>query len=333
MIYTVIGEILGCSDTATSDITVNPLPFITINNPVICLGFDAILSANGATSYVWDDGSTFNPYTVSPFQTTTYSVTGTDANNCSDTSSAVVTVNPNPSVTAEPVVICSGDTAILTAIGATNYIWNTGDIVNPLIVTPIVTTIYSVTGTNAFSCTDTDSATVTVYPTPVIDFTADPWATELGNPILFTGSSTVPINLWQWDFGDTFTDNSGQIVNHTYLNDGTYIITLIASTIHQCESTINHSVIIETNLFFPNVFTPNSDGINDKFEIVGLKPDKENSLQIFNRWGKKIYEKSQYDNSWTGEGAADGTYYFIFIWKSYSLGKETSHSGSVSILR
>ncbi len=331
--YTVIGDANGCKDTTTTIVTVNPLPFITINSPSICMGSDAILTANGATTYIWNDGSSSNPYTVSPFQTTTYYVTATDANNCSDTASTLVIVNPTPTIATSGDTICSGTTATLTASGASSYVWSTGATSNLLIVTPATTTIYPVTGTNSFGCTDVDTAIAIVYPTPIIDFIANPWATEVDNPIVFTGSSNVTVNQWLWNFGDSFTDNTGANVLHTYTSDGEYVVTLTTSTDHPCVSSISHSVIIELNLQFPNVFTPNADGQNDKFEIVGLKPDKENKLLIYNRWGKKIYEKEHYENSWSGEGAADGTYFYVFTWKSYSLGREASHSGSVTILR
>ena len=332
-IYTVIGDRYGCKDTTSTTITVNPLPFITINSPSICLGGDAVLSASGATSYVWNDGSTFNPYTVSPFQTTTYSITGTDANGCSDTTSTLVTINPNPTVIANPAYMCEGDSATITATGAISYVWNTGDTSPSITVNPSTTTVYTVTGSNSFGCVGTDTANALVYPTPIIDFIANPWAEQIDNPIIFTGSANVPVVLWQWSFGDGFTDNSGDVVTHTYANDGTFHVTLNITSDHSCLSTITHDVIIELDMQFPNVFTPNSDGTNDTFEIVGLKPDKENKLQVFNRWGKKIYEKERYDNSWTGEGAADGTYYYIFSWKSYTQGKELSYSNTVTIIR
>ncbi|MEI8204746.1 MAG: gliding motility-associated C-terminal domain-containing protein, partial [Bacteroidota bacterium] len=261
-------------------------------------------------------------------------VTGTDVNNCVDSATAIVTVHPNPTVTANPDYICQGDTIILTATGASTYLWSPGGSTsNPLIVMPNTSTVYTVTGTNSFGCTGIDTANAIVYPTPAIDFEANPWGIEVDNPITFTGSSDVPVSQWQWNFGDSFTDNSGVVVTHAYASDGTFVVTLKVITDHSCKSAISHSVIIELGLQFPNVFTPNGDGVNDKFEIIGLKPNKENTLQVFNRWGKKIYEKASYDNSWTGEGAADGTYYFIFTWKSYTLGREASYSGSVTIVR
>ena len=93
---------------------------------------------------------------------------------------------------------------------------------------------------------------------------------------------------------------------------------------------ISHSVIIELYVQFPNVFTPNGDGVNDKFEIVGLKPGKENKLEVFNRWGKKIYESTNYKNDWDGENYADGVYYFIF---TLPQGIAEPTHGTVTIMR
>ncbi|MEI8205111.1 MAG: gliding motility-associated C-terminal domain-containing protein, partial [Bacteroidota bacterium] len=323
----------NCSDSATAIVTVHPNPIVNVNNAAICFGHDANLTATGAVNYIWNDGNNGNPYIVSPFQTTTFYVTGTDANNCSDSATAIVTVNPNPTITISSVPICSGATASLTAAGAATYVWNTGATSNPLVVTPSVTTNYTVTGTNTFGCVSTANANATVYPIPIIDFNANPWGAEVETPIIFTGNSNVPITQWQWDFGDSYTDNSGVVVTHSYVNDGEFEVTLTVTSDHTCVNSITHPVVIELSLQFPNVFTPNGDGVNDKFEIVGLKPEKENKLEVFNRWGKKVYEKSSYDNSWSGEGASDGTYYFIFTWKSYTLGREASYSGSVMILR
>jgi len=62
----------------------------------------------------------------------------------------------------------------------------------------------------------------------------------------------------------------------------------------------------------PNVFTPNSDGLNEAFVIDGVENFPGSTLQIFDRWGTLVYESSSYNNSWTGRDQAEGTYYYIF---------------------
>jgi gliding motility-associated-like protein/uncharacterized repeat protein (TIGR01451 family) len=73
-------------------------------------------------------------------------------------------------------------------------------------------------------------------------------------------------------------------------------------------------VTINANFFklsIANTFTPNGDGINDYFNIVGLNQYAENDLTIFNRWGSEIYRKQNYANNWSGEGLGEGTYFYL----------------------
>jgi gliding motility-associated-like protein/uncharacterized repeat protein (TIGR01451 family) len=73
-------------------------------------------------------------------------------------------------------------------------------------------------------------------------------------------------------------------------------------------------VTINANFFklsIANTFTPNGDGINDYFNIVGLNQYAENDLTIFNRWGSEIYRKQNYENNWSGEGLGEGTYFYL----------------------
>ncbi|MDD3875193.1 MAG: DUF2341 domain-containing protein [Bacteroidales bacterium] len=83
-------------------------------------------------------------------------------------------VHPLPNISVSPVVICEGETATLTASGGVSYEWSTGSLTNPLIVNPITTTTYSVTGTNVNLCSDSTQVVVTVNPLPlnIFDLTA-----------------------------------------------------------------------------------------------------------------------------------------------------------------
>lgn len=168
----------GCSAGASVTITVNPKPTITTTNKAHCAGSSDTLFASGAISYVWSPATglscTACPSPIAtPAATTTYTVTGTDANGCTNTATSLVTVNPNPTVTITGNTnICIGGSASLTASGsATSYSWtpaatlSCSTCANP-IATPTATTTYTVTGTNAFGCTSTSTVTVTVNPLP-----------------------------------------------------------------------------------------------------------------------------------------------------------------------
>jgi len=194
--YTVTGSSGGCSGTATSTVTVNALPNVTVNSPTICPGGSATLTAAGATSYLWDTGSTTNPLIVTPANTTTYTVTGTSSG-CSATATSTVTVNANLNVTVNSPTICDGQNATLTAAGATTYVWSDGSTTNPLVVSPASTTNYTVTGTS-ISCTGTGTATVTVNPVPTV--TVNSPTICAGSPATLTAAGAA---TYTWNNGST----------------------------------------------------------------------------------------------------------------------------------
>jgi len=103
---------------------------------------------------------------------------------------------------------------------------------------------------------------------------------------------------------------------------GTYKLTYrICSTIDPsvCSEAVA-TVIIENDLFIPNVFTPNGDGNNDNFVIIGIEGFDRVGITIVNRWGNEVYRNENYDNTWNGRGLNEGTYYYII----------TTHKGGKS---
>jgi len=149
-----------CVDTKTVQVTVNTLPTLTVTaSPSVCAFSTATATASGAQTYSWSTTSTAPTISITPAVNGTYTVsvnvTGTDANNCSNTATVSIAVNPQPSVTAvSSPTICSGQNATLTAGGANTYVWNTTATTAVIIVSPTITTSYTVTGTNTFGCTN-----------------------------------------------------------------------------------------------------------------------------------------------------------------------------------
>jgi gliding motility-associated-like protein len=83
----------------------------------------------------------------------------------------------------------------------------------------------------------------------------------------------------------------------------------------------------------PTLFTPNGDGKNDVFEIVGLDKYTENELIIVNRWGNEIYRQHNYSNTWTGDGLSEGTYYYLLRVKKQGATEWEVFKGFTTILR
>lgn len=149
--YTVMGTAGTCSATATVSVNVLSTPVITVNNGTICTGSSFTINPSGASTYTIQGGNAV----VSPNTTSSYSVVGTGTNGCiSSTATSSVLVNNLPSVSAasSSTLICVGQTASITASGATAYVWNTTATTAVIAVSPTTTTSYTVTGTDANNC-------------------------------------------------------------------------------------------------------------------------------------------------------------------------------------
>lgn len=134
-IYEVVGTTLnGCQDSTEVNITVHPAPQLSLTpDQGICPGFAANIAVSGATNYLWDNPSVTNTgAAVTPSQTTTYTVIGSNVFNCFDTASTTVTVYPQPSAnfTASPLILTNDNPTVLftsAALNAATAIWDFGD--------------------------------------------------------------------------------------------------------------------------------------------------------------------------------------------------------------
>jgi hypothetical protein len=164
--YTVNGTTNGCTNTKTVSVTVKATPTVAVSNATICSGNTANLTATGATTYSWNTGGTTASISVAPIATTNYTVTGT-TNGCTNTKTVSVNVKATPTVAVSNATICSGNSTILIASGATTYSWNTGGTTASISVTPNVSSNYTVTGTTN-GCTNIKTVSVNVKATPTV---------------------------------------------------------------------------------------------------------------------------------------------------------------------
>ncbi|MFH0867226.1 MAG: YCF48-related protein [Bacteroidota bacterium] len=183
-IYTVTVTNNGCSATDDVVVTVNALPNANAgNNVTICLGDSTTLNATGGITFVWNPSATLTDANIanpvaSPTSTTTYTVTVTDTNGCLNSDNVTVTVSFLSANPISDVDICLGSSTILSASGGTTYEWSPGTglssttVSNPT-ASPVTTTNYVVTITNADGCTATDDVTVTVNLLPTANAGTD----------------------------------------------------------------------------------------------------------------------------------------------------------------
>ena len=202
--------------------------------------------------------------------------------------------------------------------------------------------------------------TIVVNPQPIAEFEADPsisMLSENGGVVNFINYADQTMvssgnGSFYWDFDDGTIDSTNFEGPHTFTSWGDYNVTLHVQSNSGCSSEITHTIVIETDLIFPNVITPNGDGINDVWAIENLNtninpedPDgyRNNRLIIHDRWGKKVYDAKNYDTYakdgtiypgnqiFDGSGLNDGVYYYSFQYKGKA--KTITFNGSITIVR
>ncbi|MDO9001806.1 MAG: LamG-like jellyroll fold domain-containing protein, partial [Bacteroidota bacterium] len=220
--YTINGTTGVCSGSALVTVSVNATPTIIISGSApICAGASATLSASGASTYTWNPGNLVgSTVIVTPATTTNYTVIGSNGS-CTASAVTLVTVISNPTITAlgSPASICQGASSSLLAAGAVSYTWQPGNLNGALItVTPAISTIYTVSGTNASGCVASNTLLITVNPNPTI--TINP-----ASPTVCIGSST------------TLTANGA--INYTWTPGGNTTATIAISPTIATTYTVN----------------------------------------------------------------------------------------------
>ena len=211
--YTLSGTQNGCTNSETHTVNVTSQATIAISQsqPTVCAGQSVVLSASGATDYVWSSnaGSAItNTVSVTPAGTTTYSVTGSTGS-CSGTQSISVTVVPLPviSISTTQSSICSGQATLLNASGADTYTWssNAGNVTNDTVsVFPTTTTTYTVTG-DSLGCTALQTVTINVSTPPIVSITASQTAICSGQSAVLTANGASNY-VWSSNAGSATTD-------------------------------------------------------------------------------------------------------------------------------
>ena len=213
------------------------------------------------------------------------------------------------------------------------YSWSNGIPTNNQTVTPLVSTTYTITVSDA--CADspdptpnnTDSISITLnIPLPLgltvgNDVTACPEDVVNLN-VVTTGGAQPLTYLWTSNGIDTINAAGTANANIIVSAEGLYTINVLDN----CGNTQNEQLMVNVAqnclLNIPNIITPDSKGslINETFFIENLDEFPGSSLVIYNRFGNKIYGTSNYVNNWSGDKYSDGTYYYVLTVPSSKLG-------------
>lgn len=198
--------------------------------------------------------------------------------------------------------------------------------------------IYNITVKDDYGCSIDTGFRTEAYDNPEVEIFTDPdsiaYIQKPDVAFFYNNLSSDSIDIishfWGVEIGDPAYPDSvlddlppDPIVN--YVTVGTWPARLTVYNQQGCDTIYNHNMIIKpVKLFIPNVFTPNSDGINDEFKIaIEEEGDNKNTeillneyyqsskLVVFNRWGRVVHESDDYQNDWDGGKLSDGVYYFV----------------------
>jgi hypothetical protein len=294
--YTVTGtDANGCVNTATTTVTVNAIPSVFANSTaaIVCSGSPVTLTGSGATSYTWT-GGVMDAVAFNPSSTNTYTVTGTDANGCTNTAITTVTVNSLPTVFANSTTaaVCTGSSVTLTGSGAATYTW-TGGITDAVPFNPTFSLTYTVTGTDANGCTNTATTTVIVNPLPTVTGTPSTTSACLPDaPVALTGTPAGGTWSGTGVTGSSFSPATAGLGAHTVM----YTYTDANGCTNTATSTITVSVCAsvadQTFENGVNVFPNPNNGV---FTIQTNANIGELVIEITDMQGRVVYSSVEND--------------------------------------
>lgn len=316
----------ACGASSQETVVVNPMPIVNASaDQGICPGDSVQIIATGALTYSWSPStdlsstSIANPY-ASPSSPITYLVTGTDANGCSDTADVSITVFTPSSITfSGGTQVCEGDSLFLIANNVvSNIVWTPSNTVsNPnsasTYVFPSSDETYTVTGDDANGCTVSNSISIIVNTVDAV-MSANPDNGTVPLTVDFTNSSSNGV-MYIWNYGNGIIDTTYNLssTQTVFETEGTYNVTLTAITAAGCMDVTSVTIYVfpECVVSVPNIFSPNGDNVNDLMKVICSQTLKSMNMQIFDRWGKKVIELNDPNQTWDGEGCSEGTYYYI----------------------
>ena len=364
----------GCQNIDTVAVTYNsngPVAEAGFGNNNLCTGGTILLGGSPTVvggiapySYTWLPATGLNNASIAnPLATltgdTVYVIIITDVTGCQDIDSVAISYHPsgpfadagigNPALCYGYPIVLGGIPSASAGVSPYTYFWlpaaglNSNIISNPTDTIGTSNTIYYLTVTDALGCSDLDSTYVAILGTGIIaNFIATPNQGIEPLVVQFTNQSIGSGLSYQWNFGDNGTSTT-ENPHHIFYNSSdtafNFLITLIATDTNGCIDTalLKALLVDPTNInTFPNVFTPNDDGVNDVFKF-DLGNVSLVSAVIFNRWGQKILEWNTPLGGWDGrtasaEPAASGVYFYILTIMDKDK-KSTQKLGSILLER
>ena len=305
----------NCSGSDAIQLTFSQSPQVNLgNDTTYCNTPTIILDATtvGGVDYIWQDGTHNATYTVTAPGTYTVNVTNND--NCTGTDNiSIFFISTDAFDLGNDTVICENEFIVLDAfIQGASYWWQDNSTSSSFMVTEAGT--YSVVINHPAGCSITDSIQVGFAPPlEVIDL---PFDTTLCTNQTVTFNAYQPnATTYQWEGASGFFgQNDPTDTSFLAIFEGIYRVTVS----NGCDA-LTHviEVFVEDcscTPFIPSAFSPNFDGINDEFRVFSNCPLENFSMQIFDRWGNRLYFSADRDTGWDGTFNGQVMDTNIYVW-------------------
>ncbi len=234
---------------------------------------------------------------------------------------------PDVVVLDRQTYLCSGDSLVidLTSLNLSNILWNDGD--NSLVKTIYDAGIISLSYIDANGCPSEDKTTIFARKLPEIN---------LGDDVIICQDSILIIDLATPE-NMTVSWNNNDIKSIIYITQKGYYSVTVSNECGESSDDIRVDMIdCTTKIFYPNVFSPNGDGINDLFTINSYN-SVNMSCSVYDRWGNLMFFQSGDKISWDGkfknQTAATGVYTFVLVFTDYSSKQKNIISDNLTLLK
>jgi gliding motility-associated-like protein len=208
----------------------------------------------------------------------------------------------------------------------------------------------STVGSNGCKGTFDYTVPITVYPKPGADFYWNPETpTTTDNKVTFFPTTKNGKDFkYNWEFTNSLSTSETTMLDTStaknpikdYYENGKFPVMLVVTNEYGCVDTVFKVIVIneDFNVYIPNTFTPNNDGVNDVFNVKGVGLKQEGYyMEIFDRWGTLVYSTKDLNKGWDGTvkgiKAQDGVYiYKVKVVGDNGIGKK-EFKGHVTLLK
>ncbi|WP_123848822.1 PKD domain-containing protein [Chitinophaga lutea] len=334
----------GCVNTKKVLIDVKDKLLVTApNDSVICTGDPVDLKAvvDGPYAFTWTDVDTRQVVgaqqnvTITPARSSMYEILVTLGTCFNRDSVYYKLVDPPRADAGADATICHGETIWLEASGGSSYRWEpAATLTSPRRARtqawPKDTTTYTVTVTDTLGCPKAVTADVTINVVPPVPaFAGNDTILIKGRPFQLNGTGGF---RYEWSPADGLS--STNIPNPLTTIDRAFTYHLKVYTKEGClgEDDINLRFMAGPEIYVPNAFSPNGDGLNDLFRPIPVGITRLDYFRVYNRWGQLVYNTQEYMKGWDGRGADNGTYVWV-VGGLNDTGQMVEYKGTVVLIR